>query len=363
MAMRVLIDDGLITKDKLTGIGHHGVQLWWHLRKLIDCEVTDFSYLKYLPRVARRVAYIALANVQSLYRQFDLTHYQNHYAPFLSGPGKKVMTIHDLVAFRFPETLPAIYRRYNQHAIKSAIRHCDAIVTRSAVVKEEVLSMFPRLEEENVYVCGGGLREVFFDDHIHDDSVRGLGLEPGGYFLFVGDLSRRKNLKFLLDAFLRGKKEGLLSRTASLVLVGKQAWGAWDFRELLRKDLGVVVLGYQPDEVVASLYRYCRAVVYPSLYEGYGLPILEAMTQGVPIIASDIPATVELNREHGNQIFVFELGNQEHLLSQLRLVEKDFDTIRSKLRYGDLKHYRYDAVARRHVEVYDCVLHSHAAAG
>jgi glycosyltransferase involved in cell wall biosynthesis len=357
--MRVLIDDGLITKDKLSGIGHHGVQLWIHLRELIDCEITDFSYLRHLPRVARRVAYIALANVQSLYRQFDLTHYQNHYAPFLGGPGKRVMTIHDLVAFKFPETLPGVYRWYNQHAIRSAVRHCDAIVTRSLVVKEEVLSRFAQLNEEDVYVCGGGLREIFFDDGIRDGAVRGLGLEPAGYFLFVGDLTRRKNLRFLLDAFLRGKKEGLLSKSTSLVLVGKQAWGASDFKELLRPDLNVVVLGYQPDEVVAALYRYCKAVVSPSLYEGYGLPILEAMSQGAPIIASDIPATLELNREHGEQVLVFELGNHEHLLSQLGRVEKEFDTLRSQLRYGDLNSYRYNAVARRHLEVYDCVLRGH----
>jgi glycosyltransferase involved in cell wall biosynthesis len=359
--MKVLIDDGLITKDKLSGIGHHGVQLWIHLKKLIDCEITDFSYLKRLPRVARRVAYIAVANVQSLYRQFDLTHYQNHYAPFLGGPARRVMTIHDLVAFRFPETLPAIYRRYNQHAIRSAIRHCDAIVTRSTAVKGEVLSMFPRLKEESVYVCGGGLREVFFDNQCTDGAVRALGLEPGGYFLFVGDLTRRKNLRFLLDAFLRGKKEGILSKTTSLALVGKQAWGSWDFRDLLRKDLGVVVLGYQSDETVASLYRFCKATVSPSLYEGYGLPILEAMSQGAPIIASDIPATIELDREHGNQVFVFELGNEDHLLSQLGGMDKESNTIRSRLRYGDLHRYRYDAVARRHVEVYEQVLHHHKA--
>ncbi|HEY6190879.1 MAG TPA: glycosyltransferase family 1 protein [Bacteroidota bacterium] len=360
--MRVLIDDGLITKDRLSGIGHHGVQLWLHLRKLIDCELTDYSYLKHLPRVGRRVAYIALANAQSVYRQFDLTHYQNHYAPSLGGRGKKVMTIHDLVAFRYPETLPAVYRLYNQHAISSAIRHCDAIVTRSAVVKEEVLAMFPNMEEEKVYVCGGGLREVFFDSHAEEGAVRGLGLEPGGYFLFVGDLTARKNLKFLLEAFLRAKTEGMLSRSTSLVLVGKQAWGSWDFKGLLRKDLDVVALGYQSDEIVVSLYKYCKAVVSPSLYEGYGLPILEAMSQGAPIIASEIPATIELSREHSNQVLLFELGSQEQLLSQLGLVDRNCDTIRSKLQYGSLDIYRYDSVAKRHVEVYDRVLHPHDGA-
>src|ERR1041385_6717211 len=96
-----------------------------------------------------------------------------------------------------------------------------------------------------------------------------------------------------------------------------------------------------------SYLRLCMKVM--------ALPILEAMSQGAPIIASEIPATIELSREHSNQVLLFELGSQEQQLSQLGLVDRNCDKIRSKLQYGSLDIYRYDSVAKRHVEVYDRV--------
>ncbi len=353
--MKVLIDDGLSSQGELSGIGHHTIQLWQYLRSIIDCDISDYSFLKNIPRVARRISYIGIANVKVLHQKYDIIHYQNHYAPVFKGISKKVITIHDLVSFMFPDTLPTIYRWYNQHAISSAIKHCDAVLTRSSTIKEEVITRF-QIPDDKVFVCQGGLREVFFQKIPNEKTVRKFGIEPYNYFLFVGDLSRRKNLAMILSTFLKAKANNLISIKTQLVLIGKFSWGSWDFKHLLSDESGIITLGYLSDEELVSFYKYCKAVVYPSIYEGYGLPLLEAMSQQSPLIVSNIPSSNEINKVHNDQMLIFNLDKEEELMTYLTKTDKDFFVMRQNLNYGKIEQYKYRNVAKHHVQVYNLIL-------
>ncbi len=354
--LNVLLDDGLVSHGEVSGIGHHTISLLNALQKSVHCEMTDYRSLMAVPRVARRLVYFGAANIGSWNKKYDVIHYQGNYVPFLRGRSKKVVTIYDLSVFKYPETVSPVWRHYNRHALSKAVERADAVIAISESIASEILSMFPSMNPDKLHVCPCGVREQFFRSESPVQELKRFDLVPFSYFLFVGDMTRRKNLPFLLSAFLEAKERGVVRRETKLVLVGKRAWGLAEFRHLLREDIGVCVLGYLPDDALVTLYRYAEAVVYPSLYEGFGIPIVEAMTQRTPIIISSIPTSVELNRAHGSQMLVFDLGNQPQLVGLLARLDSDHETIRSALCYGDLSRYSYDAIARIHIEVYEKVV-------
>ena len=94
--MKVLIDEGLSTLQQLGGIGYFSLSLWEHLKKFVECDITDYHYLKRFPRVAKRMLYLGLANIEPLKQQYNIIHYQNYYVPRFLGKSKGVVTIHDL---------------------------------------------------------------------------------------------------------------------------------------------------------------------------------------------------------------------------------------------------------------------------
>jgi glycosyltransferase involved in cell wall biosynthesis len=192
----------------------------------------------------------------------------------------QVVTIHDLFVLSQPERTEAEIRRDYPSLIPPHARRADAIVTPSAHVKRQVVERLG-VAEDRVYVCSAGAPQW-----------RTLGRAPNvprdGYVLFVGTLEPRKNVGTLLDAYAR-----LLERRAGvppLVLAGRATAdaGRW-LRRIAEPPLAGHVrhLGYVAESERERVYAGARALVMPSLDEGFGLPALEAMSAGIPLIASD----------------------------------------------------------------------------
>ena len=354
--MKILINDGLSTLGDYTGIGQQTMNLWKHLRKLVDCDLSDYRYLRKIPRLARRAAYLFIANGESAYQSYDVIHYQNYYVPFIRGKGKKVVTIHDLLTFHYPDTLPRAYVQYHRNAVRNAVKRADGIITPSRAIGEQVLEMFPLLSPDRLFPRANGVRDIFFQVQPKEEVVRKLGIEPYSYFLYVGVLTRRKNLPFLLQSFLNAKHRGELDGTVKLVLVGKRDFGYEEIQGLIDHEKGIFELGHLPDDRLVSLYKFSKALVLPSLYEGFGIPIIEAMSQNVPVIVSNIPTSMEIHTAHNEQLLVFELGKEESLINLLVHVDRNVESIRARLRYGDISRYSYDAVAQEHLHVYRGIL-------
>jgi glycosyltransferase involved in cell wall biosynthesis len=353
--MKILIDDGMASLSSLSGIGHQGNSLFRYLARSIECDVTYYPALRRLPKVARRLAYMTLENVEALRGRYDLVHYQNYYVPLYTRKSRTVVTIHDMGTFRFPDITPPLYSWYNRHSVRKAVERSDAVIVPSRFSKHEICELLPSAGEERIFICTNGLREPFVKQAGSEADVRSLGLVPFSYFFFAGVLTKRKNLKFLLEAFGIARKKGALSDRTSLVLAGQNAWDTGEIEDLLRQE-GVVRLGYVRDEVLPALYRYSNALVFPSFYEGYGIPLIEAMSQGTPIVVSDIPASAELNSAHGNRMHVFSLGDRDALIAILELLARPTGSFPIRVDYGDLSQYHYEKVAARHLDVYRTIL-------
>jgi glycosyltransferase involved in cell wall biosynthesis len=352
---KILIDEGLTSYGKMSGIGYHIVNLAEHLKKITECKITKYEILRKIPRYFRKWAYIGVSNIADLYSNYDLVHHMANYIPLIRGKNKHIVTIYDLSILRYQETISLAWRHYNQIALKNAIKRADGIITISRSIADELLESFPGLDENNIYVCPTGLREELRVCRPKEEYIHQLNIKPFSYILFVGDLTKRKNLKFLLNVFIEAKKKQIIDKTTDLILVGKHAWGYVEIKPLILENIGIREVGYLSDEQIAALYRFSKAFVFPSIYEGFGMPIVEAMNQGAPIIVSNIPTSIELNINHNNQMLQFNLGDAEKLTQLLQMVDKNWQSIRSQINYGDLSRYHYSNIAKRHMEIYSVI--------
>ena len=198
---------------------------------------------------------------------FDILHYSDWMYPPQRG-GVRATTVHDLVPLRFPDWVHARTRRMHTAKYRDLGR-CDVVFANSAFTAREVTEL-AGVQAERVRVAYPGIDPLFRRDGERAD----LG---GPYVLSVATFEPRKNLDVLVSAF------GLLGRDdVKLALVGAAGWG-----EQPKLDRpGVVRLGFVDDAELARLYRGASVFVYPSRFEGFGIPIVEAMASGVSVVAS-----------------------------------------------------------------------------
>jgi glycosyltransferase involved in cell wall biosynthesis len=215
----------------------------------------------------------------------DLFH-SPHYVLPAKTPKRVVVTIHDLIHLVHPEFLPnRLALSYARFMLQRAARRASRILTVSEATARDLNGRLG-IPAARIAAIWNGVDERFRAVIPREDlagRLSALGLEPG-YFLFVGNPKPHKNLETLLAAFA-----GLDSASSRLVIVGEK--GAHREKD---RDARVVSIGRIEDPLLPVLYAGAAALVFPSLYEGFGLPVVEAMASGTPVIVSTTPAVAEV---------------------------------------------------------------------
>jgi glycosyltransferase involved in cell wall biosynthesis len=219
------------------------------------------------------------------------------WSPGNSGPlavSRQVLTVHDLSVFDQPEAFTQAYTRLHQALLMRLSRVVQRIITDSEFTRTRLLEV-TGIASERVVVIRLGVNDPSVIANRPDAGrvLERLGVVGGGYFLAVGSLEPRKNIGTLIAAWTLAERR--LPEDCTLVIVGEQGSARiFSQRAELTTSPSIRFVGRLPDDELAVLYRNAFAFVFPSLYEGFGLPPLEAAVVGCPSIVSDIPVMHEL---------------------------------------------------------------------
>ncbi|MBO0685570.1 MAG: glycosyltransferase family 4 protein, partial [Candidatus Dormibacteraeota bacterium] len=214
---------------------------------------------------------------------------------------------HDL-AFRVrPDEVPWQQRIYMGSILGPSLRQAAAVITPSEATRRDLLLHYPvhGLEERTRVVPEGRSLDRVEPGALPD------GLTPGGFLLAVGTIEPRKNYPRLLAAYRRLKERGL---SLPLVVAGRVGWAYGRALDELRTEPGVRLLGHVDDPTLRALYRSASVLAFPSLYEGFGLPLLEAFAEGLPAVVGAAGALPELA---GDAALVIDPQDTEALAAAL----------------------------------------------
>lgn len=205
-----------------------------------------------------------------------------------------VVLVHDLIAFRADARAQARAARIERTTIRPAIRRAGRLVCNSRSTERDLLELFP-LAAGKTSVVPFAAGPVFSAEPLRDvdgSALRRQGVAPGAFVLVTGTLEPRKNLTRLIRA--HGDLSAELRARYPLLIAGPRGWEAQEVVRLAGDSPDVRLAGYVPDAELAALYRSCAVFCYPSLYEGFGLPVLEALACGAPTLTSSVSSLPEV---------------------------------------------------------------------
>jgi len=306
-----------------------------------------------LPRRAER--FIENARVVEMLCRGDLYHATDFYLPIRPGSANTLATIHDTIFLAQPEAM--VDHRRLAEWVPDFVRGCRRLIAPSAATRLDIEKHlgFPRERIDVVHL--GVERRLFHPgagrERARDRLQTSLGLRRP-FFLSVSCSTGRKNTTFLLRAY----RSLLENQPANdLVLV-------WDPPPEVRAEYSAMesssrihFVGRQPDDVLVDLYRAASALVFPSLYEGFGLPVLEAMACGAPVIVSKVSSLPEIA---GEEALYIDPRDESTLVRALELCENEPERLARMSRHGIARsaQFSWERCARETVAVYERCLSS-----
>lgn len=245
-----------------------------------------------------------------------------------------VVTIHDLIPYIMPQTVGPGYLKRFLRDMPNIIENSSGILTVSEFSKRDILRFFKGYPEDKIFVTPLATSEIY--KPLPKDTSLKIVQDKfnfnSSYLLYVGGFSSRKNVKGLIDAFLKAK--GSFSKKMKLLIVGSlkdDGLNLFKYVESLNID-DIIFTGYIEDSVLPTLYSGATAFVYPSYYEGFGLPPLEAMSCKTPVITSNVTSIPEVTKDSSILIepsdilnlssSIFEIVENESL--RLDIAEKGY---------------------------------------
>lgn len=282
-------------------------------------------------------------------------HGPNYYLPPFAG--RSVVTVHDLSSCLWPQSHPPERVRYMQAEIELSLKRATALITDTEYMRLEVAKFFG-WPLEHIYAVPLASAAEFRPRGEEElrQALTGFGLTPQGYTLFTGTVEPRKNIGVLLDAYARLP---VAVRTRwPLVIAGYRGWRSDDLHARMdsaQREGWLRYLGFVPHDVLPHLTAGARLFAYPSLYEGFGLPVLEAMACAVPVVCSNASTLPEVA---GNAAALHDPEDVDALLMLLRagLEDDGWSASASKAGLAQAARFSWERCAAQTLDVYRKVL-------
>ena len=265
---------------------------------------------------------------------------------------KQIITLHDLIPVKYPEINPR-WKYYYYYSLPIMLKNSQAVICISENTKSDIITYYG-VKDKPIYVIYAGLNRQQFYPRENGTVKKRYGLT--NYLLYIGDIRPYKNLERSLEAFAR-----LNLRKFKFVIGGKKDPRFYPriqkkIDEFLLKDK-VVFLGYIPQEDLPYLYSEAAAFVFPSLYEGFGLPPLEAMACGCPVVVSNVASLPEICGDAACYVDPYDV---ESIADGIYRVATDEELRGSLIQQGlqRVKMFSWEKSAREHIKVFEEVINT-----
>lgn len=358
--------NGLIIDKKRAGIGQYGYNL---IQSLINKKGIDytfflqkdikFNYSNIIYNKNYKSAYERMFAEQFImpfkYNKFDLVHFLDYSSPLVPIKAPFITTIHDLTFYRYPKTFTNKSRKIKQMLTPISINRASAIIAVSESTKKDILEYFPQAEGKVKVIYPGKPDFKKIEDKTYIEYVKKIYGIEGNYILSVGTLEPRKNIISLLKAFVKVHRK---IKDMKLVLVGSKGWLYEEvFTKVNNMEIrdNIVYTGYVEQQHMSVLYSGAEVFVYPSIYEGFGLPPLEAMSCGVPVVVSNTSSLPEVVGGAGAYCNPHDIDS----ISGAILSILNSDEIRKDLIYKGLKQcekFSWEKTADNVIDLYRQIL-------
>jgi glycosyltransferase involved in cell wall biosynthesis len=371
------VERGVIEITKYVATRGHHVMMFCKQNRLSEVRkiFENTSSMTFIPLPVRthamslRNAWIDSKTIQNMAEQegADIIHFPYNWSfPF----GKKVpsiLTVHDVIPFTFREAM-GFFRNHFLYkpGIRQACRLNDVIATVSEFSKQDIVEKVS-VPADKIRVIPNGLREPSKPDERIDAALDDRFDLKNGFILNVGGIHERKNVIRLVRAFSRLVNQR--GYPGKLMITGSVSGAPYQIKmkklcDAAVKEVGmekrVVFTGFIPDEELDSLLRRADFLIYPSLYEGFGIPILEAMQVGTPVITSDLAAMPEVA---GGAAILVDPYNIEEMASEMANLLQD-NKLREELSQKGVERaslYSWQGTAEQYLELYEETLGSQKA--
>jgi len=267
---------------------------------------------------------------------------------------KVVVTIHDLAFKIFPEYFTGKDRAKLNKLSDMAIKNADRIIAVSHCTKKDILKFYPEIKEDKISVVYHGFDPKLFQREISPEEsasiLKNYKLRTKNYLLYVGAIQPRKNLKVLIEAFEKIKEN---NQNLKLVIAGAPAWKYSRIIEKIssskfKKD--IIITGNLEFEKISVLYRNAKMFVFPSLYEGFGIPVLEAMASEIPVICAENSSLIEVG---GEAVLYFKTDDNQNLANCMNKIIKDAEFEKNLIQKGTehVKNFSWEKCAQETLEI------------
>jgi glycosyltransferase involved in cell wall biosynthesis len=319
---------------RLTGWERTAIELSSRLRSLSTNTDTEIYFYEPEAKLARLPILADFAAISKLKSNFNIAHFPS-FPPsqLFRGNAKIVYTLFDLTWWKFPETATLMGRKYYKSNAEKYLDGNNFVLTGSETMKNEIINYFG-LRPELIFVTKPGVNQCNCNLDLENKE------KP--FLLFVGTIEPRKNLETLVNAFNISK----IAKSHDLIIVGRRGWGNIPLQ-------GARVLNNVSEERLHMLYTNCDAVLQPSLYEGFGLPIIEALAHGKRVICSDIPIFREVAKQHATYVNPQSVDEWKSTLDALELIGM---STRDRVDYANT--FNWEKMALDTLSVYKHILES-----
>ncbi len=359
--VKIIINIDSLTKPPLTGIGYYTLNLLkefivsseikevycFYGTKLINAKDINFNkfvetavpsdsktiFLLEVRKLLRKIPYLygIREKFKNLYFSALINKNKLSNAVYLEpnyiiqkSNNKTISVIHDLSHVYYPEYHPRERVKFLNKELPETIQKSDHIITVSNFVRNELINQLGVLPDRITTVFNGvGKQFKPYSKHKITSILSGYGLEYKKYILSVGTLEPRKNIHGVINAFVHLKDD--LSASYPLVLAGASGWKNSKLKKIINnlvKQGKIYDVGYVPDDILPLIYSGASVFVYISHYEGFGLPVLEAMACGIPVITSKMTSMAEIA---GDAALLVEQNDRKEISGAIELILKDED--------------------------------------